>query len=138
MTGSADIERLAARMPLAAGYRFELLRRAEVGDLIGFIAAWFPDISVGSANCYLSDEFYAERVFFADEPERSVLVVLLKHGDELAGMFSCERDRETLSLHARLAVAAPRHRGANLAQAGRSPRRSGGAWAWVSPTAWQR
>jgi len=113
-----DIEQLAVHLPLAEGYRLELLKRAEVGALIGFIETWFPDISVGGASCYLRDEFYDEKVIFADGLELDVLIVLLKHGDELAGMFSCERDLDTLSVHARLAVAAPRHRGANLAQTG--------------------
>jgi hypothetical protein len=117
-TAWGDIEQLAARMPLAEGYRFEPLKRAQVGTLIGFIETWFPDISVGGASCYLRDRFYAEKVFFEGGPERDVLVVLLKHGDELAGVFSCKRDLETLSVHARIGVAAPQHRGARLAQAG--------------------
>ena len=113
-----DIEALAARMPLAEGYRFEMLRRAELGALIAAIEAWFPDISVGGASCYLRPAFYAEKVFLADGPERDGLVMLLKHGDELAGMFSVERDPDTLAVYARLGVAAPHHRGARLAQTG--------------------
>lgn len=114
----ADMEQLVGGMPLGEGYRFELLKRTEVGALIGFIKTWFPDISVGGASCYLRNEFYTEKVFFTGELERDVLVVLLKRGDELAGLFSCERDLDTLSVHARLGVAAPPHRGANLAGAG--------------------
>ena len=114
----ADINHLATRMPLAEGYRFELLKRAEVGALIGFIQTWFPDISVGVASCYLRNEFYAKKVFFEGELERDVLVLLLKHGEQLVGMYSCEVDMDTLSVYARLAVAAPQHRGSNLAQAG--------------------
>jgi hypothetical protein len=113
-----DIGELAKRMPLADGYRLEPLQRAEIRTLIGFIETWFPDISVGGASCYLREQFYAEKVFFEDGAARDVLVLLLKHGDELAGMFSCERDLDTLSVHARLGVAALQHRGANLAQAG--------------------
>ncbi len=111
------IEQLAARMPLAKGYHFELLTRAEIGPLVDFIETWFPDIKVGGASCYLRARFYTEKVFLEDTPERDVFVVLLKRGDELAGMFSCERDLDTRSLYAALAVAAPQHRGANLAQA---------------------
>jgi hypothetical protein len=118
MTDWPDIEPLAPHLPLGEGYRLELLKRAEVGALIGFIEAWFPDISVGGASCYLRNAFYTEKVYFDEGPQRDVLVLLLKHGEEVAGMFSCECDRDTLSIHARLGVAAPRHRGANLAQAG--------------------
>jgi len=35
-----QVERIAVRMPLAPGYRFEPLRRAEIGALIAFIATW--------------------------------------------------------------------------------------------------
>jgi GNAT superfamily N-acetyltransferase len=118
MTPWADIGQLAARMPLAAGYRFEPLQRAEVSALIEFTETWFPDISVGSASCFLRDAFYADQVSFEDEPGKDVFVLLLKHSDDLAGMFSFEVDRDTLSVHARLGVAAPQHRGAGLAQAG--------------------
>ena len=59
------VEALAANAPLAEGYRFELLGRAEVG-----------------------------------------------------GVCSCEFDHDTVSVHAGIGVVAPRHRGANLAQAG--------------------
>jgi hypothetical protein len=112
------IEQLAAGIPLAEGYRLELLQRDEIGALIAFIAVWFPDISVGSASCYLRDDFYAKQVFFAGGPQRDVLVLMLKQADELAGMVSLEFDLDTLSVHARLAVAAPQHRGAGLTRAG--------------------
>ena len=113
-----DLHPLAARLPLGEGYRLEPLKRAEVDVLIGSIEAWFPDISVGGASCYLRKEFYTEKVHFDAGTRRDVLILVLKHGDEPAGMFSCERDLDTLSLHARLGVTAPLHRGANLAQAG--------------------
>lgn len=118
MSDWTGAKQLAECAQLAEGYRFELLSRAGVGALIGFLRSWWPDISVGGASCYLRDAFYVERVHFANAPERDVLVLLLKRGDELAGVFSCERDRDALSMHARLGLAAPRHRGANLAYAG--------------------
>ena len=118
MIAAADIARLAAGAPLAEGYRFALLDRAEIGALVSFIAEWLPDISVGSASCFLREEFYIQKVLFPDAPDRDSLVLLLKQGDDLAGMFSCELNHETLSVYAALGVAAPRHRGANLAHAG--------------------
>ena len=117
MMDLADINRLAGQAPLAEGYRLVPLRRAEVGTLIAFIQRWFPAIGVGSASCYLRHEFYAKEVFFDGTPGRDVLVMLLERGHELAGMFSFERDTDTLTLHGQVAVAAPAHRGANLAGA---------------------
>lgn len=111
-----EIDRIRANVPLPEGYRFELLKRSEIPAVVGFIRAWFPDISVGCASCYLRHDFYRERVYFAGEAERNFLVVLIKKGDELAGVFSCERDQDSLALYARLAVVAPEHRGARLGQ----------------------
>ena len=118
MMNGADITPLIAQAPLADGYRFELLDRAAIGTLISFVATWFPDIRVGGASCYLREDFYAKKVFFDDARRGDVLVLLLKRGEELAGMFSCEFDGVTLSIYAGLGVVAPPHRGANLAQAG--------------------
>ena len=113
-----EIRRLAALAPLGEGYRFELLSQAEVGPLVGLLSSWFPDISVGSASVYLREEFYEQRVFFEGGPPREEFVMLLKCGDEVAGMFSFALCLDTLSAYARLGVAAPEHRGARLAFAG--------------------
>jgi hypothetical protein len=118
MIAAVDIARLAAGAPLAEGYRFAPLERSEIGALVGCIVEWLPHISVGSASCFLREEFYDQKVFFPDAPDRDSLVLLLKHGDDLAGMFSCELDHEALSVYGALGVAAPQHRGANLAYAG--------------------
>ena len=48
-----QIEAVEARAPVAEGYRFELLERAEIAALIRLIATWFPGIRVGSASGYL-------------------------------------------------------------------------------------
>jgi hypothetical protein len=114
----ADIESLIAQAPLGAGYRFELLKQAQIAELVGCISQWFPDISVGGASCYLRRQFYERRAYLADGPVRDVVVLLLKRADELCGMFSCKLDRETQSAYAELGVAAPAHRGAHLARAG--------------------
>ena len=41
------------------------------------------------------------------EREKDVLVVLIRHGDDVVGLFSCDRDRDALTLYARLAVVKP-------------------------------
>jgi hypothetical protein len=113
-----DIARIAAQASLADGYRFVPLQRTDIAALTANIAAWFPDISVGGASCYMRASFYLEKAFFADTPHRDNIVMLLKHRDEMVGMFACELDRQTQSVYASLGVAAPEHRGARLAQAG--------------------
>jgi hypothetical protein len=107
---------LTARAPLPNGYRYELLRRNQVPDLIRAIEAWYPGIAVGNASCHLREEFYLSKVSLEGEAERDFSVILFKHGEELAGMFSAELDRDSKVLYGRIAVIAPSHRGARLSR----------------------
>lgn len=113
-----QIDDMSAKVPLPHGYRFEQLKRSEIPLLTNSLRDWYPDITVGSASCYLREDFYARAVFLAGEPEMDVIVVLVKSGQELAAMFSCERDRDTLALYGRLGAVAPKHRGARLGPTG--------------------
>ena len=90
-----------------------MLQRYEIPAVAG--RAWFPEISVGSASCYLRDAFRDE-VYLAGESDKDVLVVLVKRGGNWRDSFSCERDRNTLALYARLG-ATPGHRGVGLSRA---------------------
>ena len=109
----AEMSRVAS---LPEGYRFEVLRRADVLPLIGFIERWFPAISVGAASCFVRESYYHEAVTLAGEAEKDVLVIVIRHGDDMAGLFSCERDRDALALYAGLAVIAPHYRGSHLSR----------------------
>lgn len=99
---------------LPEGYRFEQLRRSDIPALISAIAAWHPDISIGIGSCYLRESFYTEKVFLRDEVEKDLYVVLIMHGEELAGMGSWEREPDALTLYARLGIVAPVHRGLKI------------------------
>jgi hypothetical protein len=109
---------LLHRLPLADGYRYEPLRRDEVEALVEVLPAWYPDILVGAASCYLRRGFYDDKVWFDDRPDRDVYVIALRHGDALAGLFSWDLDRDAMTVYGRLGVSAPAHRGARLTQAG--------------------
>ena len=108
------VDRTLADIPLPRGYRFDLLARDEIPSLVEAIKAWFPEIEVGAASCYLREDFFRREVFFSGAREKDVLVVLIKKGDDLAGLFSCQRDCHALSLYARLGAIAPKHRGKRL------------------------
>ena len=124
----AALQEMTGRAPVAAGYRLAPLERAQVPAVIALISRWFPDVSVGSASSYLDEAFYQRSVWFPDGPPRDMVVVTLRHRDELVGMFSFDCDRQALSIHARIGVATPEHRGANLAQAGMALTESVGRW----------
>ncbi|MGJ7508431.1 hypothetical protein [Variovorax sp. GT1P44] len=110
---AADI---ALRAPLPAGYRYELLDRRQIPFLIPALEAWYPGIAVGNASCHLREDFYLQKVTLAGEPDRDFIVVLIKQGDELAGVFSGERDADSEVLYGRIFAISPRHRGARLSR----------------------
>jgi hypothetical protein len=112
----ASLSKIVAGVPVLRGYRLELLRPSGIPEFVAAVRAWFPAIDVGSASCFSREAFLRSRVSFCDTPNRDVLIVLIRKGDELAGLFSCERDRDALSLYARLGVVAPAHRGAGLSR----------------------
>ena len=76
-----------------------------------------PGDSVRRGSSYLREDFFRDCVYLPGGPEKDVLVVLIRKEAELAGLFSCERDLDTLSLYAKLGVVAPRHRGMGLSHA---------------------
>ncbi len=72
--------------PLPAGYRFELLRRADIGPLIEAVREWFPSESLGAASCYLTEQFYLAKVLMDDETDKDVIAILIREADELVGI----------------------------------------------------
>lgn len=109
------INAVSATFSIPQGYRMEQLKRSDIPELIGSLKEWYPDITVGAVSCYLQEEFYLRRVFLGGEPEKDVMVILLRRDLELAGMLSLERDSYNLTLYCGLGVVAPKHRGARLA-----------------------
>src|SRR4029077_19012762 len=111
------IGRTVAAIRPAKGYRFELLRPADIFQVAVALRKWLPEIAVGSASCYLKEDFFRNEVYFPGAPDKDVLVALIRKDHELAGLLSVERDRDTMSLYARLGVIAPAHRGLRLSHA---------------------
>lgn len=97
--------------PPGAGYRYEVLRKETVPELIAALGAWEPHWSVGAASVFLRQSYYDSSVFLEGGPQRNVFTMLIRRGDELAGMLSQERVADALSLYASLVVIAPAHRG---------------------------
>jgi len=111
-----SVEEISARAPLPSGYRYQYLDRQQVPALIAALRAWYPGIAVGNASCHLSESFYAEKVCLGGELDRDLLVVTLKQDDELAGVFSVERDADSQVLYGRIGAIAPKHRGSRLSR----------------------
>ena len=109
------IDQLSAMAPLPDGYRYDWLKRPEIAALIACINRWHPDIAVGGGSCYLREDFYIDHVFFDAGVEKNIVVGVLKHGDEFAGMWSWEQEPDALTLYGRLIIVAPEYRTAKLA-----------------------
>jgi hypothetical protein len=104
-------------VPLPEGYCFAELDRATIPALIDAIRVWHPAISTGVASCYLREDFYHRRVVLDGENERDIMVVPFTFAGQLAGVWSFERETDSLAIYGRLIIVAPEHRGARLAAA---------------------
>jgi GNAT superfamily N-acetyltransferase len=105
---------LATLVPMPPGYGFEQLGRAHVAPLIEAIRAWHPGISVGVASCYLREDFYHARVCLDGEGDKDVCVFRIMFREETIGVWSIEREVDSLTIYGRLLAVAPAHRGAGL------------------------
>lgn len=110
-----NLDELSKQVSLPEGYRYAQLRRIDVPALISAIAAWYPDVSVGAASCFLELDFYEKDASFAGESERNLWIVLTWKGTEFVGFASWDREPAAQALYARFGVIAPSHRGARLA-----------------------
>lgn len=108
---------LSRLVPLPEGYDFAELDRAAIPALIGAIRVWHPAISTGVASCYLREDFYHHRVVLDGESDRDIMVVPFTFAGRLAGVWSFEREIDSLAIYGRLIIVAPEHRGARLAAA---------------------
>jgi hypothetical protein len=80
-----DLNSAFNQVPLPEGYRYAQVRRGDVPALRAASAAWYPDVSVEAAGCYLEQGFYETPATLAGEAERDLLIVLIWKQDELAG-----------------------------------------------------
>ena len=108
------IDELRALSPLPQGYQFDRLERVHVPRLIMNIRDWHPSISVGVNSGYLREEYYINKVFFEGEDDRDIWVIPITFDGECVGIWSVEREIDSLALYGRLIVLAPEHRGVNL------------------------
>ncbi len=108
------IETLRELVPLPGGYDFLAFERAHIAPLIVALKEWHPEIVVGVSSCYLREDFYVNRVAIHGGADADILVVPIAFNGEMIGMWSFEREIDSLALYGRLIVLAPAHRGAGL------------------------
>lgn len=108
------IETLRELIPLPAGYDFLAFERSHIEPLIAALKTWHPEITVGISSCYLHEDFYLKRVVLPGREEAEILVVPIACNGDMIGMWSFEREIDSLAIYGRLIVLAPEHRGAGL------------------------
>lgn len=111
----AAMDELSGKLPIPDGYRIEQLKRSDIPELIRCFKVWFPDVTVGAESCSHREDFYGREVSLEGEPEKDVIVYLIKKDQEPVAMFSMQRSEDTGSLYGRLGAIAPQHRGEKLA-----------------------
>lgn len=108
-------ETYAVAIPLPKGYRFAQLNRSDLEPLTRAVKEWSPGIAVGVSSGYLREDFYLNRVCLDGVNDKDMFVVQIFYNDELAGMWSFEREVDSLAIYGRLTVLAPAHRGSGVA-----------------------
>ena len=111
------IETLRELIPLPAGYDFLEFERAHIAPLIAALKEWHPEIAAGVSSCYLREDFYLNRVAHVTTGgglDADVMVVPIAFNGAMIGMWSFEREIDSLAIYGRLIVLAQEHRGAGL------------------------
>jgi GNAT superfamily N-acetyltransferase len=99
----------AGLVELPPGFGVQAMRRDHIDAAIAALRRWYPDITFGVNSCFLREDFYRERVCLDGAIDKDVIVLTLWHGDELVGVWSGEREVDSLALWGRLVVIAPEH-----------------------------
>ncbi len=109
------IESMRDMIPLPDGYAFIEMGREHVPALIDGLKRWHPEIRVGASSGYLREDFYLSRVALRGGPDADILVVPITYRGDMVGMWSFERELDSLAIYGRLIVLAPEHRGTGIA-----------------------
>jgi hypothetical protein len=107
------------RTKTAPGYELVQLARGDVPRAVASLCDWYPEIAVGAESCHLTVEFFYDQTTLAGESdERPIFPVIAKHGDDVAGMMTFERNAAANTITCRVGAVARAHRGSGLALLG--------------------
>jgi GNAT superfamily N-acetyltransferase len=111
------VNQLTELAPLPSGYSYAFPTRTEIPQIVLALQEWYPGIAVGNASCHMRESFYTDRVFLGEADDREFLVTLLKYENQIAAIFSVERDLDSRVIYGRIGAISPEHRGAHLSRA---------------------
>lgn len=107
-------DQFRALIPLPPGLRMESMQAVRISAVIAALQRWYPDITFGANSGYLHEAFYRQRVCLDSADDKDVQLFTIWFGDELVGLWSFEREVDSLALYARVAAIAPSHAGTGL------------------------
>lgn len=106
--------RFQALVPMPPGLRVESMQGAHIEAVIAALRSWYPDVAYGANSGYLREAFYRQRVCLDGAADKDIQVFTIWAGGELVGLWSPEREVDSLALYARVVAIAPHHAGAGL------------------------
>lgn len=102
-----------------AGFTIDQLGEADVEPLTARLRQWFPQVTVGGERCHLTPAFYRAKTQLREVTEdRRIFPVVVKKGDAIVSLTTIEKDRDDLTITARMGVVDPDYRGAGLGHLG--------------------
>jgi hypothetical protein len=114
----ASLDDAVQGVDLPHGHAFRQLEARDVPVLIGRLAAWYPDIEVGSESCHLDARFFHDEVYLAGgDAERRIFPIGFTYGEELCGYMAFEMNAAARTVAGRMGVVAREHRDAGLGAA---------------------
>lgn len=108
------LDRLRALIAMPTGLRVESMQGAHIEAVIAALRRWYPDVAHGSNSGYLREAFFRQRVCLDGAADKDIQVFTIWAGDELVGLWSPEREVDSLALFARVAAVSPQHAGTGL------------------------
>lgn len=118
---------------LPPGYSVQTMRSEHIAAVAAAVRHWYPDVTYGVNSVFLRDDFYRDRVCLNGAVDKDVIALTVWHGNELVGLWTGEREVDSLALWGRLVVIAPEHARMGLARRtiegmGEAGRRMGAAF----------
>lgn len=114
-----SVDYLKSNLQSPAGYQLDHLHLDEVDGLIANLESWFPEMKVSGERCHLTREFYETKCQLKGQDEdRRIFPVVVKQDGTIVSMTTVEKDRDDLTVTARLGVVDPAHRGRGLGKLG--------------------
>jgi GNAT superfamily N-acetyltransferase len=105
-----------ALIELPPGYSVQTMRSEHVAAAAAVLRRLYPDVTYGVNSVFLREGYYHDRVCLDGAVDKDVIALTVWQGSELIGLWTGEREVDSLALWGRLVVIAPEHARMGLAR----------------------